>query len=288
MAQPTPIDNDLAASVSSADTPTLSNNVIVFNLNADFTVHAMQEYTLVDNAWEVYVGRFASANQDGLFLYDRVLGEARLLSFNTKLQVVHYQAIHSIDPNWEVHSGDFSGSGQAQVLLYNPSTGNAQMEVLKSDLSVANEVTFSSWGTNMALYVGHFGTPTLNVMLYDPQAGQSTFIAFDSTLAVSHQYTVSGLGQNWQVLVGAFLDRSRCLAAHDCSTGDDILALDRVSGQLQEYIFSFGNQYQVVDNRSQAFVENAVASTVSLLPVDTSYFSLQASFITNIHDEELY
>ena len=119
------------------------------------------------------------------------------------------------------------GTGRAQVLLYNPSSGEAQMLVLKSNLSSADQKSFSGWGTNKALYVGHFGTPTLNIMLYDPQAIQTTFIAFDTTLMVTYQSTVPAWDNRWQILIGSFLDRSHCLTVHNCTTGDDILVLNR-------------------------------------------------------------
>ena len=35
-----------------------------------------KEMSALNNAWEVYVGRFMNPNQDGLFLYDRSAGQA--------------------------------------------------------------------------------------------------------------------------------------------------------------------------------------------------------------------
>jgi hypothetical protein len=231
---------------------------------------------------------FVSSSQDGIFLFDRTIGEARLLSFDSNLHVSHYQPVHSLDANLEVHSGDFMGAGRSQVLLYNPITGDAQILILKSDLSVSKQVSFSSWGINQVLYVGHFGTPTLNVLLYDPQTAKSIFIAFDSSLAVAHQFTVSSWDNRWQVLIGDFLDRSRCLAEHNCSTGDDILVLNRQTGKMEQFVFSFGNQYRVIDNRSQGFVRTGVTTTASLKPIDTSTFSLLTTLSTSIRTEELY
>ncbi len=129
-------------------------------------------------------------------------------------------------------SGDFNGSGRAQLLLYDPSSGDAQFLTFNKNLSQANQVTQSSWGTNMVLYVGHFGTSALSVMLYDPQAGESTFIAFDASLQIAHQYTVKSWDQSWQVLVGAFMDRSRCITNGNCKNGDDILVLNRADGAV--------------------------------------------------------
>jgi hypothetical protein len=283
-----PIDNDLSSSVSSPTAQVVVSNVNVVNFDQNFKVLHFQQYTLLDNSWEVYTGSFVSRSQDALFLYDRMLGEARLVSFDTNLHVSHYQALHNLDANWEVHSGDFLGTGRSQVLLYDPSSGDAQIEILKSDLSLSDRKIFSGWGANQALYVGHFGTPTLNVMLYDPQTLQSTFIAFDTSLIVKHQITVSTWDNRWQVLIGAFLDRSRCLAAHNCSTGDDILVLNRQTGQMQQFVFSFGTQYQVIDNRSQGYVRTGAASTPSLTPLDASSFSLLATLSTTIRGEELY
>jgi len=283
-----PLDNDLNSTLSGTIPPVLAANVIVLSFDQNFNISHFQQYTLMDNAWEIYVGRFVSPSQDALLLYDRMLGEMRLLSFDSKLRTVHYQAVHSVDSNWEVHSGDFMGAGRSQVLLYDPSTGNAEFLVLKPDLSLADKKMISGFGLNQVLYVGHFGTPTLDVMLYDPQAIQSTFYAFDNTLDIVRQVTVASWDNHWQVLIGAFLDRSRCLATHNCLTGDDILTLDRRTGQMEQFVFSFGNQYQVVDNRSQGFVRSNVASSPSLMPVDTTTFNLLATLNSSIRGEELY
>ena len=266
----------------------LSSNVIVLDFDHNFNILHAQQYALMDNAWEIYVGSFVSANQDGLLLYDRMLGEIRLLGFDVNLHVVHYQPVHNVDANWEVFSGDFMGAGRSQVLLYDPSSGNAQILTLKTDLSFAAKQDFTGWGTNQALYVGHFGAPTLSVMLYDPQAIQSTFFAFDSSLTVVHQVTVPSWNNHWQILIGSFLDRSRCLASHNCSTGDDILVLDRQTGQMEQFVFSFGNVYQVDDTRSQAFARNKIAVSDTLTSVDTTAFSLLATLNTSIRGEELY
>ncbi|HET7638868.1 MAG TPA: hypothetical protein VFK47_09040, partial [Ktedonobacteraceae bacterium] len=130
--------------------------------------------------------------------------------------------------------------------------------------------------------------PTLSVMLYDPQAIQSTFLEFNSTLTVTHQVTMQSWDNHWQILIGSFLDRSRCLATHNCLTGDDILVLDRRTGQLEQFVFSFGNQYQVNDNRSQPFARGTTRTLESLTSIDTSTFSLLTTLNTSIRGEELY
>ena len=282
------VDGDMSSSLSGTLPTALATNVIVLSFNQNFTIQHTQQYTLEDVSWEVYVGSFVSANRDGLLLYDRLLGEVRLLSFDNNLQVVQYKAIHNVDPNWEVHSGDFMGAGRDQVLLYNPASGDAEIWVLKSDLSIAKQQTYANWGTNQVLYIGHFGTPTLGVMLYDPQAIMSTFFAFDKTLAVTHQYAVPSWDNRWQILIGSFLDRSRCLASHDCATGDDILVLNRQNGQIQQYVFSFGNQYEMDDSRSASFVRNGVAPTEVLMSLNATTFNLMATLNTSIRGEELY
>jgi hypothetical protein len=282
------LDNDLSSMLSGSTPRVLASNIIVLDFDQNFNVHNFQQYTLMDNDWEVYIGRFVSSNQDGLFLYDRVLREVDLLSFDSNLHVTHNQPMHNVDGNWEVFSGDFMGADRSQVLLYNPIGGNAQMLIFKSDLSLADTKNYTGWGTNQVLYVGHFGAPTLSVMLYDPHAALSTFLEFDSTLTVSHQVTVSSWDNHWQILIGSFLDRSRCLASHNCSTGDDILVLNRQTGQLEQYVFSFGNQYQVGDNRSQGFVRTKIAPMENLTSVDTSTFSLLTMLSTSIRGEELY
>ncbi len=263
-------------------------NVIVFNFKHDFRINQQQQYTLWHDAWEVYVGRFANPHQDGIFLYDRIPGEARILDFDSKMVVSQYQEIHNLAGNWEVHSGNFNNSGRAQVLLYDPSSGDAQFLLFGSDLSLVNHKRVAGWGTGRVLYIGHFGLPSLSIMLSNAQAGQSTFLAFDSALRVAHQYTIASWDQHSQVLVGAFLDRSRCLATHTCSSGDDILVLNRKSGQVHQYIFSFGNHFKVFDNRVQAFLREGVTSTATLSAVDATSFSLMSTLDTSIHNQELY
>ena len=263
-------------------------NVIVFNFKKDFSINRQQQYTLWHDTWEVYVGRFANLHQDSIFLYDRIPGEARILDFDSKMVVSHYQEIHNLAGNWEVHSGNFNNSKRDQVLLYDPSSGDAQFLRFGSDLSLVNHKRVAGWGTGRVLYIGHFGLPSLSIMLYNAQAGQSTFLAFDSALRVAHQYTISSWDQNSQVLVGAFLDRSRCLATHTCSSGDDILVLNRKSGQVKQYIFSFGNHFKVFDNRVQAFLREGVTSTATLSAVDATSFSLMSTLDTSIHNQELY
>ncbi len=260
----------------------------MLDFNQDFSVRHLQPYTLLQNYWEVYVGRFVNPKQDGVFLYDRTMGEARIMSFDTTLLLAHYQEIHNLVGNWEVYSGDFTGSGQAQVLLYDPSSGDGQFLTFAKDLSLSSQKSYTGWGKNLVLYAGHFGLPALSIMLYDPAAQQSTFIAFDTSLEIIHHYTVQSWDQHWQILVGSFLDRLRCLVSSSCTTGDDILVLDRQTGLIQQYVFSFGRQFKVYDNRIQAFLREGVVAAERVVSVDTTTFSVLATLDTTIKDEELY
>ena len=264
------------------------SNVLVFDFKKDFTLNQQQRYTLWHNSWEVYVGRFTNAHQDGIFLYDRLQGEARILDFNSTLVVSHYQEILNLTGNWEVHSGNFNNSKRAQILLYDPSSGDARFLVFGSDLALLHQKSMSGWGTNRVLYIGHFGLPSLSIMLYNPHKGQSTFLAFDSSLRVSDYYTIATWDQNSQILVGSFLDRSRCLASQTCSNGDDILVLNRKTGQAKQYVFSFGNTFKVFDNRTQSFLREGATSKPFLSTVDANTFSLMSTLDTSIHNEELY
>ncbi len=268
--------------------PPLKTNVIVFDVDQNFAIKYKRLYTLSDNAWEVYVGPIVSAQQDGLFLYDRILGNGLLLSFGSNLFVAHKQTLSNLNSNWEVFTGSFAGTDQAQVLLYDPSSGDAEILILSPALVVTDTKTYANFNTNQVLYVGHFGLPTVSIMLYDPQVQQSTFVAFDLVLAISHQLTVTSWDQHYQVLIGAFIDRSRCLATHSCATGDDILVLNRQTGQIEQYVFSFGNQYSVYDNRSQPFDREGLATQPALVTVDASVFSLLTTLSTSIRNEELY
>jgi cell division septation protein DedD len=263
-------------------------NVLLLSFTSDLHIKQQQAYTLMHDSWEVYIGRFSNAHQDGLFLYDRTAGEARIIDFTSALLVNHYQQLHNLVGNWDIHTGDFSASGRAQVLLYDPGTGDLQFLAFAPDLSPLNLVDNSGLNTGQVLYVGHFGLPALSVMLYDPLAGQSTFIAFDSSLHLVQQITVQSWNQNWQVLIGTFLNRSTCHVAYHCTTLDDVLALNRQTGQIQQYTFTFGNQYRIFDNRLQAFLRYGVATTARLNTIDTSSFNLQSSLDASITTEELY
>jgi hypothetical protein len=252
-------------------------------------VHYAQPYSLWHNAWEVYVGHFVNANQDGIFLYDRTVGEARIMSFGKNLQITNYQEMHNLAGNWEIHSGDFNGSGHDQVLMYDPTTGDAQILVFAAkDLSLSTQKTYSGWDKNLVLYVGHFGMSTLGIMLYDPNAGQSTFMAFDNSLKIAHTYKVKSWDKNWQILIGAFLDRSRCLANHTCATGDDILVLNRKNGQIEQYIFSFVPPVRPVDNHIRAIMGDSEQEAGNLAPIAMPPFRLLTTLDTSIRGEELY
>ena len=140
----------------------------------------------------------------------------------------------------------------------------------------------------MVVYVGHFGMSTVSLMLYDPQNAQSTFIGFDQSLNIVHQYLVHSWDQSWQILVGAFHDRSQCGNVNPCSQ-DDILILNRQTGQIERYMFSFGRQFQVYDNRIQALVrEGDTTVGQHITSVDASKFKLVNTISTDIRDEELY
>ena len=263
-------------------------NVVVMDFNPDLTLHVQQDYTLWHANWEVYVGRFAGPSRDAIFLYDRMTGESRLLDFNANLFVDDYQPIHGLKGNWNIYSGDFAGKGQAQLLLYDPSSGDARMLLFAKDLSLLHTQTYSGWGTNAVVYVGHFGMSSVSAMLYSPQESRSFFIAFDASLHVIHQYTVHTWGPRWQILVGSFLDRAQCLQNKNCSTGDDLLVLDRQTGQLEQFVFSFGRAFKVFDNRTMSFIRNGIVSDLHQKIVDSTTFDLLQSLDTSIRGEEIY
>ncbi len=263
-------------------------NAVILDFNADLSVRHIQQYTQWHNSWEVYIGRFKNSTQDGVFLYDRGIGEARLLDFDDTMQISDYQEIHNLVGNWQVFNGDFNGSGRSQVLLYDPSQGNGKFLVFNSDLSLAREQSYSGWKVNDVFYVGHFGTDRMNAMLYDPQTGTSTFIVFNDSLKIMHLYTVQSWDQHWQILVGAFVDRAACSVDVNCAKDDNILVLNRRTGEMAQYSFTFGRQYQVVDNRSQAFARGNSDTDTHLLAVDTTTFKAVGTFTTTISGEELY
>ncbi len=263
-------------------------NAMMLDFNADLSVRHLQQYTQWHDSWEIYVGRYKNANQDGVFLYDRNIGEARVMDFTTSMAINDYQELHDLKGNWQVFSGDFNGSGRAQVMLYDPSKGAGAFLVLESDLSLVKRQNYTGWTPNEVLYVGHFGTDRLSAMLYNPQIGTSTFIAFNNALKVQTIRTMHSWDQHYQILVGDFVDRSSCIADGNCSKGDDILVLNRKTGQIQQYVFTFGRQYQVLNNTARPYMRRGSDSSRVYKTVDTTSFKLVGTFDTSIKNEELY
>ncbi|GHO84338.1 CHAP domain-containing protein [Dictyobacter formicarum] len=265
-----------------------SANVRLMDFNSDLSIHQQQSYTLWHSSWEVYVGRFVNAQQDGIFLYDRTMGEDRIMDFDQNLGVRDYHEQHNLDGNWVVYSGDFINSGRSQLLLYDPGSGDIQLLAFDAQLQLSQQKLQSHVGAHQVLYVGHFGLPTLSVMLYDSQSAQSTFVAFDQKLDIAHQYLVKTWDQRWQILVGAFTNRANCTQGTSCASNDTILVLNRQSGQLEQYVFSFGREFTVYDNRIQSFLREGVPVQEHVQSVDTTVFSMVNSLTTNIRNEELY
>jgi len=69
------------STASGPGTRSATANVLVLDFNPDLSIRHVQPYTLSQNSWEVYVGRFVNPSQDGIFLYDRTTGEARIMRF---------------------------------------------------------------------------------------------------------------------------------------------------------------------------------------------------------------
>jgi len=92
----------------------LTPNILLVSFKSNFSVNQQQSYTLMHDSWEVYVGHFVNAHQDGLFIYDRIAGEGRIMDFTKNLQVKDFQPVLNLESNWEVHTGDFSGTGRSQ------------------------------------------------------------------------------------------------------------------------------------------------------------------------------
>lgn len=262
---------------------------MLLDFNADFSVRQQQLYTLWHDSWEVYIGHFDSAQRDGIFLYDRVAGEGRIMDFTGRLAVNNYQELHHLGSNYVVYSGDFAASGRAQLLLYDPNVGNLQILRFDKKLALSGQVQQRNLGEHQVLYVGHFGLPTLSIMLYDVHSAQSTFIGFDNKLNIVHQYLTRTWDQQWQILVGDFAYQGQCASGSSCNTSvDSILVLNRHSGQLERYIFSFGRQYSVYDNRSQAFTRQGVQVQDQVTAIDSTSYSLVESLNTSLKNEELY
>jgi surface antigen len=282
-------DGDLSGTpLAEWETTGRSANVMLLDFNADFSIRDQQMYTLWHADWEVYVGRFVNSQQDGIFLYDRTEGEGRIMDFNQHLQVNDYQELHGLGSNWVVYSGDFINSGRSQLLLYDPSSGDINVLQFSSKLVLTKQKTLANVGAHQVLYVGHFGLSTLSVMLYDAQDAQSTFLAFDQNLNITQQYLIKTWDQNWQILVGDFVDQKDCVQDVDCAKSDTILVLNRQTGQLEQYVFSFGRTFAVYDNRIQGYLREGVPVQEHVQSIDTTLFSLVDSLNTPIKNEELY
>jgi surface antigen len=260
-------------------------NVMLMDFDKNLNVVHRQVYYLWHADWEVYVGRFASKNQDGIFLYDRTMGEVRVLDFNANMQINTYHEMHNLTGNWMVYSGDFAGLGNAQLMLYDPIAGKLQIMSFDKHLNVTHDKLFSNVGKNEVAYIGHFGQATPGIMLYDPQAAQSTFMSIDHSLAIDHEYLVKSWNQNSQILVGDFSDHNNC--GSSCNS-DSILVLNRKTGLIEQYVFTFGKVSKVYDNRAQGFMREGVSVTQHVSLVDTSTFSMVSSLSTPIRNEELY
>ncbi len=72
---------------------TLPPNVLLVNFTQNLHIEEQQSYTLLRDTWEIYTGRFVSAHQDGLVLYDRLSGQMRIMDFTATLRVRHFQAL---------------------------------------------------------------------------------------------------------------------------------------------------------------------------------------------------
>jgi hypothetical protein len=260
----------------------------VVRFTSQFTLGVTRQYTHWSASWEVYVGPLAGNTQDGLFLYDRASGEARVVSYTSDLQLAHFQFLHGLAGNWQVSLGDFGGQGRAQILLYDPSNGGAQMLALKPDLSLALHQQYTGWGTGQVVYVGHFGLSALSLMLYDPQQARSTFLAFNSALGLFAQASQPSWGKTQQILIGSFLDRTACLEQSTCTTGDDILVLDRQTGVVQQDVFSFGPAVGEFDNLVQGFLREGIPVSPHTVMVVPSTLQMLTSVQTRIREEEVY
>ncbi|GCE46822.1 CHAP domain-containing protein [Thermosporothrix hazakensis] len=265
-------------------------NVILLDFDKDLKVQHRQVYTLWHSSWEVYTGRFLSHEQDGVFLYDRISGKGRMIGFNDQLGLRYAKNVKDIKGNWMVYSGDFLNTGRAQLLLYDPENGHARILGFNPKLTLEKTKTFTDWDSHLVLYVGHFGTPALGVMLYDPQEGRSTFMTFDASLQVKQMYVTKSWDERYQILIGAFVDRSHCTkqTEKECLQQDAILVLNRETGKMQYYVFSFGRKVKVFDNRVRAFERHGIASEQYIETKDTTTFDLISTIQTSIKDEELY
>lgn len=269
-------------------------NVLVLAFNSDFSLRQQHAYRFTPANWELYVGTFASAKQDGIFLYDRTAGEGQIMSFDQNVNIVQYHQLHHLAGNWLVASGDLSSAGRSQLVMYDPGNGNAQILSFTPTLDLASVKSYTNWGTNQLLFTGHFGLPTYNVMLYDPAAGESRFLTFDASLQVIHQYITSSWDSNWQLLSSSFIDRadhSNCGGSTNCSPAqqEHLLVLQRQMGQLLQYTFALGSTSGTYDNRTRLFERLGISSAdQSLQKLDGSDLNLVMTLKTDIRDEELY
>ena len=88
--------------------------------------------------------------------------------------------------------------------------------------------------------------------------------------------------------MGDFVDQQDCAQDVNCAKNDTLLVLNRQTGQLEQYVFSFGREFSIYDNRAQGFLRDGVPVQEHVQSVDTTLFSLVDSLSTPIRNEELY
>jgi len=64
--------------------------------------------------------------------------------------------------------------------------------------------------------------------------------------------------------------------------------LNRSTGRIYQFVFTFGNQYKVYDNRSQSFLREGATSQPALTTVNASSIDLLTTLDTGITNQELY
>jgi len=64
--------------------------------------------------------------------------------------------------------------------------------------------------------------------------------------------------------------------------------LNRKTGQIQQYVFTFGRQYQVINSAARPYTRQGSDSSKVYKTVDTTIFKIIGTFDTTIKNEELY
>ncbi len=239
----TPTPDELSSDDASAPTDWqhLHRTAILtlIEYNQYLSVKQEASFTHWHNTWEIQPGHFG-AEQDGLFLFDRQAGEARILTFTPQMRIAHSYSAHHWNTRWEVYLDNFTGEGWDSLLLFDRAAGIARLLAFTPALKVERSATYTGWARGWAFYPGVWGgtnPSSTGLFLYDQQQGQAAFVAFGPQLRLTAQKTYEGWRHTWKVFVGRF--GATCPTGANTPCLSTLLLIDPQAGQAKLVRFQF-------------------------------------------------